>query len=313
MGSGMNIQNLQGKRRWVPTLLYQLLLVTISQVAWSAEMEATLSASPLSEDAAASALLQPSERAIQVGDYAIPEAQDSLAVIAQSSLIEIIGVEVTPIAEGLEILLQTEQGLSLPVSRTAGNALIADIPNAVITDDFSQANPIEGIALVSITGLPDNRVRIAITGTDAPPTADLRTIPTGLALSVTTGTATAASEDEAIQVVVTGEENEGYSPSEATTATRTDTPLRDIPQSIQVIPRQVIEDQAITRTSDALRNVSGVSVQREFGDSIDVFTIRGFSSFQSLRNGVRFESAYLSPNNIERIEVLKGPASVLYG
>jgi iron complex outermembrane recepter protein len=231
----------------------------------------------------------------------------------QTSLTQIDSITVNLTASGLEIVLQAEpELLALPDSTTVGNALIIDVPNAVLTgNELQQANPTPDIALISVTNL-SGRVRIAITGTMAAPTAAVQLQPQGLSLAITPGTVT-GSETEAIQVVVTGEQDEGYNPAQATTATRTDTPLRDIPQSIQVIPRQVIEDQAITRTSDALRNVSGVSVQRDFGDSIDVFTIRGFTSFQNLRNGARFESAYLSPDNVERIEVLKGPASVLYG
>jgi len=236
---------------------------------------------------------------------------------AQTPLTQLTRVAVNVTDSGLDITLQADSEIaSLPASRAIGNALILDIPNAVLAgNEFQQANPTPDIALISITNLPGDTVRIAITGTTAAPTASVQLQPQRISLAVTAGTTAAdgtAGETEAIQVVVTGQD-EGYNPSAATTATRTDTPLRDIPQSIQIVPSQVIEDQAITRTSDALRNVSGVSVQRDFGDSIDIFTIRGFSSFQSLRNGARFESAFLSPDNVERIEVLKGPASVLYG
>jgi iron complex outermembrane recepter protein len=237
--------------------------------------------------------------------------------IAQS-LIQITKVQVNSTETGLQVVLQTAEGeLTVPTPTVVGNALIAEISNAVLAlpegDRFEQFNPAEGIALVSVTGLPGDRVRVSITGTDAPPEAQVSAAAGNLVLSVGAGAEGTAEAEDEIQVVVTGEEDDGYDPADATTATRTDTPLRDTPQSIQVIPRQVIEDQGIRRTSDALRNVSGVSVQRDFGDSIDIFTIRGFSSFQSLRNGARFESPYLSPDNIERIEVLKGPASVLYG
>lgn len=53
---------------------------------------------------------------------------------------------------------------------------------------------------------------------------------------------------EPIELTVTGEQD-GYTVPDATTATRTDAPLRDIPQSIQVIPREVIEDRNVTRMS----------------------------------------------------------------
>jgi outer membrane receptor protein involved in Fe transport len=81
----------------------------------------------------------------------------------------------------------------------------------------------------------------------------------GLVLSVTPGSEVDAAQDDAIQVVVTGEQEEGYVVDNATTATRTNTPIRDVPQSITVIPQQVIGDQQVTQISDALRNVSGVS------------------------------------------------------
>ncbi|MBE9166691.1 Plug domain-containing protein [Pleurocapsales cyanobacterium LEGE 06147] len=61
--------------------------------------------------------------------------------------------------------------------------------------------------------------------------------------------------------------------------------MRDIPQSIQVVPRQVIEDQGITHIGDALRNVSGVTPQRDFATISDRFSIRGFDNSRTLRNG----------------------------
>ncbi|NJO76951.1 MAG: TonB-dependent siderophore receptor [Leptolyngbyaceae cyanobacterium RM1_406_9] len=180
-------------------------------------------------------------------------------------------------------------------------------------NEFQQANPIAGIALISVTSLPNNRVRVAITGVDAPPVAVVSPSPQGLALTITPGTETTATDGDAIQVVVTGQED-GYAPSNATTATRTDTPLRDIPQSIQVIPRQVLEDQQVIRLEDALRNVSGVAPGDNFGGTRDQFFIRGFQQFNIFRNGFRDERiVFQETATIERIEVLKGPASVLFG
>lgn len=126
-----------------------------------------------------------------------------------------------------------------------------------------------------------------------------------------------AEEDEPIEIVVTGEQETGYVAPNATTATRTDTPLLDTPASIQVIPQQVIEDQGATDLSDALRNVSGVVTSTSSRDIFSGFTIRGFEGGNTfLRNGIAdndigrlgFDFA-----NVERLEVLKGPASVLYG
>lgn len=266
----------------------------------------------------------PTSEAARLSDIELPKTSADLlhpsnsSEIAQSAVVEITGVEVIASETGLNLILQTATGQLQPVEPSVvGNALIADIPNAVLAlsdrNEFQQANPVEGIALVSVTGLPSNRVRVAITGVDAPPNAEVNLTAQGLALAVTPGTEATPAED-ALQVVVTGEQDRGYAPSNATTATRTDTPLRDIPQSIQVVPQQVWEDQQINRLSDILRNVSGVAADDSFAGSIDRVNIRGFSTDVFLRNGFREDQFSVRETaNIERIEVLKGPASVLFG
>jgi iron complex outermembrane recepter protein len=234
----------------------------------------------------------------------------------EASRVQITGVRVEATEAGLQVILETENGtLAVPETRSVGNALIADIANATIAEEFSQAEPIDGIALVSVTQLPGDRVRVAITGTDAPPVAQISSAPEGLAFAVAIGTATAEGEEE-IELVVTGEQDEGYNPSRASTATRTDTPLRDIPQSIQVVPRELIEDRRPRTVNEAVETVSGVldgSNEGTGGTSV----IRGFVSFDSgnLRNGFRDVDYYSASSlpTIERIEVLKGPASVLFG
>ena len=127
-------------------------------------------------------------------------------------------------------------------------------------------------------------------------------------------------ESDTIRIIVTEEqeaEDEGYRVDRATTGTRTETPILEIPQSIQVVPEQVLEDQAVTQVTEALRNVSGISVADSsltiFSDSI---RIRGFGNGRDFfRNGIRsyFTGFNLGAEiaNLERIEILKGPASVL--
>jgi len=246
-----------------------------------------------------------------------------MAQIEQSA-IQVTGVQVNVTETGLNLTLETNEPLATPSTSVVGNTLIADIPNAVLAlpngDVFQQAYPTEGIALVSVTSVLAGRVRVSITGTDAPPTANLSAEALGLVLAVTPGTEVAESNEEAIQVVVTGEQHEGYNRSDATTATRTNTPLRDIPQSIQVIPQQVLTDQQVIQLREATRNVSGVVEGSNFGNSGDAFLIRGFQTNNILLDGIELGTFNLGLNssfreiaNIERVEVLKGPASVLYG
>jgi iron complex outermembrane receptor protein len=242
--------------------------------------------------------------------------------LAQSTTVpvSITGIQLNSTPQGFELLLETTEGSAQPTSTSVvGNALIVNFDNATLAlsegDEFQSANPAEGIALVTVTGLPDNRVRVSITGSDAPPTAEVRAEAQGLLLSVVAGEeGTVGAEDDAIQVVVTGEEDEGYAPSDASTATRTDTPLRDTPRTIQVIPEQVLEDQAITRVTDAVQNVSGVVQDGGFAGTIDQLNIRGFFTDSVFIDGFRSNgSGFSETANVEQIEVLRGPASVLFG
>ncbi|MGH8613168.1 MAG: TonB-dependent siderophore receptor, partial [Gammaproteobacteria bacterium] len=105
-----------------------------------------------------------------------------------------------------------------------------------------------------------------------------------------------------------------YNVPNATTATKTDTPIFDTPVSVQVVPQQVLRDQQAIRLRDALKNVSGVTDDNLLGGYREFFNIRGFSTDRrQYRDGFLNEETTFSLANAERIEVLKGPASVLYG
>ena len=230
--------------------------------------------------------------------------------IAQTSLVQITNVRLEGTDTGLQVILETADGeLSTPTTSISGDALVVEIDNAVLTEgDFEQFGPAEEIAFVQVSALSGNRVQVVITGTNAAPTTEIGTDAVGLTLSVVPGIAQAGATDESLRLVVTGE-----------VGTRTDTSLRDVPQAIQVIPQAVIEEQNALRLGEALRNASGVVTTTGRAQEGDGVYIRGFggpfnSSF--LRNGIRDENGpfiIADPVNIERVEVLKGPASVLYG
>ncbi len=122
----------------------------------------------------------------------------------------------------------------------------------------------------------------------------------------------AASESGRDDIVVTGRNLEYHTAD--TAALKIDAPLRDIPQTIDVIPEQVIRDQRALSMQDALRNVAGIGMATGDGQR-DQFVIRGNIAYGDLFiDGVRDDALYFRDlSNIERIEVLKGPASVLYG
>ncbi|ASC71018.1 TonB-dependent siderophore receptor [Halomicronema hongdechloris C2206] len=245
----------------------------------------------------------------------------------EAAIVEITGVRVESSETGLQVILETADGdLSVPTTETVGNALVAEIPNAVLAlpegDEFQATDPAAGIARVSVTAVGQDRIQVAITGTDAPPEATVNAEAGNLVWTVVPGIAQVDDADDAIEIVVTGEQDTGYRVERATTATRTDTPIRDIPQSIQVVPRQVLEDQQVIRLREALRNVSGVIQGNTTGNTVPSFIIRGFEQLNVgtdgsgtiYRDGFRenFE-ALRDTANIEQIEVLKGPASILFG
>jgi iron complex outermembrane recepter protein len=263
----------------------------------------------------------------------LPKTADASEIAqGEAEVVKVTGVRLNSTGVALEVILETSDGTTLQASTsTEDNTLIADIPNAVLAlpdgDEFRANNPADGIISVTVTQLNTSSVRVTVTGEAGVPASQVVSSPSGLVLSLTPAdgeseepTQDSATEGEDdIEIVVTGEQEEGYRVPNATTATKTDALIRDVPQSIQVVPREVLEDQQVTQITDALRNVSGISSRfSSLTPSGDTPNIRGFSSFgyfftngiRNLGGGGAFQN---ETANIERIEVLKGPASVLYG
>lgn len=129
-----------------------------------------------------------------------------------------------------------------------------------------------------------------------------------------------APKDEAVSLgkfLVVGQPIEGYRATDALTGTKTGAALRDLPISLAVVPRQLIEDRRITFLAESLDNVSGAQRKLGYGGVQNFGAIvRGFDAgFVTLRNGFRDFGFYTLRDtaNVERFEVLKGPASILYG
>lgn len=129
-------------------------------------------------------------------------------------------------------------------------------------------------------------------------------------------------ELEALSVNAQGLESadgpvQGYRASRSKSATRTDTSLHETPQSVTVLPRDVVEDSSASRLQEVLDYAGGVGRANNFGgQGLTTFTVRGFTTGEFYRNGFPINRGYPNApdaNIIERLEVLRGPASSLYG
>ena len=122
-----------------------------------------------------------------------------------------------------------------------------------------------------------------------------------------------AAEREAEPIVVLGQRH-GYDAAATRSATRTDTPLKDVPQAVSVITGQQIDDQALRSMADVLRYVPGAVAAQGEGHR-DQIVLRGNAStadffVDGLRDDVQY---YRGVYNLDRIEVLKGPNAMIFG
>lgn len=105
--------------------------------------------------------------------------------------------------------------------------------------------------------------------------------------------------------------------SRATAATKTDTPLTEVPQSISVITAQELQDRTVVDFQDVYRYSAGVAAANSIDSRGDFVVTRGFDAAQYLDGLKRMPDfiygARLEPFTLERAEVLRGPSSVLYG
>jgi len=198
----------------------------------------------------------------------------------------------------------------------------------------------DGKTTSGVTGLhtPENALALMLAGTGLSyrlteprtmtlePAATLPAPPAALAQTTTpkprnpnTEIPRAAKPVKVPEVVIKEVEDRGYTVEESDAATRIPVSIHDTPRSVEVVTRQVLDDQKVIRFSEALRNVSGVSQSSTQGGQGGTFMIRGFSSeLNVFKNGFRDDSTFSSRAqrdiiNIESVEVVKGPPSFLYG
>ena len=115
-------------------------------------------------------------------------------------------------------------------------------------------------------------------------------------------------------IVVTANNTNRYAATSTSTATKTNTLLRDVPQAISVVTNELIKDQSIRSLSDAVRYVPGVGVSQGEGNR-DALVFRGNrSTGDFFIDGIRDDAEYYRDlYNTDRIEVLKGANGMIFG
>ena len=217
-----------------------------------------------------------------VKEYQQPTTVDSIALqnppattiaqwqykIAQAQVITITKVEVETTDTGIKLILETDGELTAPQISVSENAVIADIPNAVLNleeEDVFIDNPTEGIALIYGSNFPNNLVNITITGTDAPPEVDIEIQTSISTFKIQQGTGATTAEnnqdENVIEIIATQEaERDNFFPPTETSVSRDGSSILDTPQTITVIPEELLEQQNNNTVGDALRNAGGVTV-----------------------------------------------------
>lgn len=246
-----------------------------------------------------------------------PPAKTVTEWLAQSKAtqVQVTGVRFDQTADGLEIVLETLEGQALAIDtsqfRAEGNSLVAEIRNAVWAipgqTEFRADNPTDQIARIQVTPIADDRLQVRITGKTTLPTQEITLKVGELAYSLNPEEAIAEEE-----ITITG--------------TRTPRPVRLTPGSITVLSEQDIDEFLVRDLRDLLRYEPNVSVGNDRRYGLQDINIRGLGGNRVLilNDGIRIPNQfqfgtpslgrdYVDIETLQRAEVIRGPASALYG
>lgn len=124
------------------------------------------------------------------------------------------------------------------------------------------------------------------------------------------------AEENTLLVTQESHDDANYQPHSSVTAARAPMKIIDTPQNVTVVPHQFLDDRAAQDVDEALSFVSGMTQSNTLGGTQDAIIKRGFGDNRDgsiLRDGVRSIQARNFTPTSERVEVLKGPSSMLYG
>ncbi|KAM3111557.1 TonB-dependent receptor domain-containing protein [Phormidesmis sp. 146-33] len=234
-----------------------------------------------------------------------PAVSTSAQTLLAQAPTQVTEIELERLQDGIELIFTTADGTVLKAQnqRREGNAIVAEINSAVLTQPFQASNPIAGIATVTVRQINPTQLQVRVVGTDHPPELDIVSAQSGLTLSVIPAT----DEEE---VVVT--------------ATRTAERPADVPRSTTVLNRAQLEQQtSINRDLQTIlsKTIPGLGASTEntsnFGQSLRGRTPLVLVDGVPITSNVNTDSTgadlrRLDSSAIERVEVVRGP-SAIYG
>ncbi|PMZ73082.1 TonB-dependent siderophore receptor [Pseudomonas sp. FW305-70] len=220
----------------------------------------------------------------------------------------------------LGLALAAETGSSQPRAQFSFSLAAKPLPQAL--SDFSR---VTGISVVYTDEAPYGLNAPAVNGQMSAEQALQRLLTgSGLTFRRTDGHTMALEPQPTEGALTLGattitsvmDESMSYQPPPTSSVMRSSAPIQDIPQTINVVPAQVIRDQAPRYLDDALANVSGITQANTLGSTQDSVMVRGFGDNRNgsiMRDGMPIVQGRGLNASVDRVEVLKGPASLLYG
>lgn len=194
-------------------------------------------------------------------------------------------------------IADAERGVGLPgVNAGIEGTSLGAVTNPTSAFAIEGVSPGEYEAVASFVGYETRRKSVTVTAGETAP-INFTFEPADVALQ---------------KVEVIGREATSYSGDSSFAATRTATPVENVPQSISVVTKELIDDQQVYRLDEVFKNVSEMNTFSGYND----YTTRGFRSsdarlLNDLKAGFPLWDNPLLPH-IERVEVIKGPASALF-
>ena len=219
------------------------------------------------------------------------------------------GLRLLLAVSGLVFSLTNAVGQQLSISGTVHDAS-GVVPDATVTLRAGGAQPrttsTDATGQYKFDGVPATYYELTFTKSGFDP------VTRNLNLNAGSGTVDVILAVGSVSTSVTVTDSGGKA-----TASRMEIPDIDLPVQVSSIPRQLLEEQGVNDMVTALRNASGVQAQRFYG-VYEQYTIRGFNAadvmlVDGLRTDATLNRYNTQLNNVESVEILKGPSSVLYG